>query len=55
MYMKYIILIGFLVSPVVLLNYFVMPELAKLHDFYENIDSYAQQSAGTEDLQTAQR
>lgn len=37
----------FLLSPLLLLNYLVMPELDKMKDFYSNIDVYANQAAGT--------
>jgi hypothetical protein len=36
----------FLLSPLVLLNYMVMPELDKMKDFYSNIDTHANNAAG---------
>lgn len=43
--MKYLILLGFFATPLALLNYFVMPELAKLQDLYANIETYSQKAA----------
>lgn len=45
--MRYLLIAGFLASPLILLNYFVMPEVQKLQDFYSNIDTYAQKAVAT--------
>jgi hypothetical protein len=52
--MKYLLLLGLYISPVLLLNYLVMPELAKLQHFYSNIETYSQQAAYG-DLQSTER
>jgi hypothetical protein len=44
--MKYLLFFGFLITPLMLLNYVVMPELDKLKDFYSNVDTISQEAAG---------
>lgn len=43
--MKFIVYSIFLFSPLLLLNYAVMPELDKMRDFYANIDVVAANAA----------
>ena len=53
--MKYLLLGVILFSPVLALNYLVLPELAKMQEFYSNIDTYSQQAAGVEPRSQASR
>lgn len=46
MNMKFIVYSALLLSPLILLNYLVMPELNKMQDFYANIESHANNAAG---------
>ena len=46
MNMKLLLFGFFLLSPIILLNYLVMPELNKMQDFYANIETHAQNAAG---------
>lgn len=50
--MKYVILAGIYLTPLVLLNYLVLPELAKLQEFYSNMDVYVHKAVH-DDLQSA--
>ena len=46
MNMRILIYSTLMFSPIILLNYVVMPELENLKNFYSNVDAYAQDAAG---------